>query len=228
MTVDVSSHLVLALDLDDLASAIALAKELKPWFGVAKVGLELFSAAGPAAVSAMADLGYDVFVDVKLHDIPTTVAKACRVLGSSGATYLTIHTSGGLDMLRAGNEAFRDAALAAGQSDPRVLAVTVLTSDGQDAAVAVPDRVRLALDAGCGGVVCAVSEAPLARALGPDLVILTPGIRPLGSPAHDQQRVATPQEALAAGSDLLVIGRAVTQAEVPMDAARQLVESLKR
>jgi orotidine-5'-phosphate decarboxylase len=223
----IAGHLALALDLDDLEAARRLGRELKPWFGVAKVGLELFSAAGPDAIEALRDLGYDVFVDLKMHDIPTTVAKAARVIGSWGAAYLTIHTSGGETMLRAGNEGLREGAAAAGHAEPTTLAVTVLTSDGPEAAEQVPDRVATALAAGCGGVVCAVAEAPTVRRLGPDLTILTPGIRPAGTSADDQARPATPQAALAAGSDLLVIGRAVTAAPDPAIAAEALVASLR-
>ena len=219
----ISSHLALAFDLDDLEAARCLGRELQPWFRVAKVGLELYSAAGPDAVEALRDLGYDVFVDLKMHDIPTTVAKAARVIGSLGAAYLTIHASGGEAMLRGGDESFRAGAAAAGYPEPTTLAVTVLTSDGPDAAQRVPDRVATALAAGCGGVVCAVAEAPLVRELGPDLTILTPGIRPAGTSADDQARPATPQDALAAGADLLVIGRAVTAAPDPAAAAAALV-----
>jgi len=226
MTADVTRHLALALDLDDLEAARRLARDLRPHFAVAKVGLELFSSAGPDAIGALAELGYDVFADLKLHDIPTTVAKAATVLGSWGARYLTVHTAGGLDVLRAGNEAFLTGAAEAGRDDAAVLAVTVLTSDGPEAAAAVPERVRLALDAGCGGIVCAAAEAAAARAVGPDLTILTPGIRPAGTPAHDQARPATPRAALDAGADLLVIGRAVTAAPDPVAAAAALVADL--
>jgi orotidine-5'-phosphate decarboxylase len=224
----VAAHLALAFDLDDLEAARRLGRELRPWFRVAKVGLELFSAAGPDAIEALRELGYDVFVDLKMHDIPTTVEKAARVIGSWGASYLTIHASGGEAMLRAGNDALLDGAATAGHPVPTTLAVTVLTSDGPEAAAAVPDRVRTALAAGCGGVVCAVDEAPTARALGPGLTILTPGIRPAGTGADDQTRIATPDAALAAGSDLLVIGRAVTAAPDPAAAASALVASLVR
>jgi len=222
----VAGNLALALDLDDLEGARRLARELQPWFRVAKVGLELFSAAGPDAIEALRDLGYDVFVDLKLHDIPTTVAKASRVIGSWGAAYLTIHAVGGEPMLRAGNEAFLAGADAAGHPSPTTLAVTVLTSDGPEAAAAVPDRVRTALAAGCGGVVCAAAEAATARSIGSDLTILTPGIRPAGTGADDQARPATPEAALAAGADLLVIGRAVTSSPDPAAAAAALVASL--
>lgn len=226
MTVETSKRLVLALDLDDPEAARRLARELRPWFGVAKVGLELFTAAGPAAIETMADLGYDVFADLKLHDIPTTVGRAARVVGGWGARYLTLHAAGGAAMLRAGDEGFASGAAEMGADDVCTLAVTVLTSDGSDAAAAVPERARTAALAGCGGLVCAVAEAPAIRAAHPELVILTPGIRPSGTAAHDQARPATPREAVLAGADLLVIGRAVTEAPDPAAAAAAIVAEL--
>lgn len=223
---DVRRRLALSLDVDDLVVARRLAQSLRPWFGVAKVGLELYSAAGPDAIETMAELGYEVFADIKLHDIPTTVAKAANVLGSLGASYLTMHASGGVDMLRAGNEALIAGAANAGLPAPTTLAVTVLTSDAGAPPHIIPKRVQTALEAGCGGLVCAVTDVAEARLLGPGLTIVTPGIRPAGTPTHDQARAATPQEAFDAGADLLVIGRAVTQAEDPVVAAAELVESL--
>lgn len=223
---DVRRRLALVLDVDDLVEARRLAQTLRPWFGVVKVGLELYSAAGPDAVETMAELGYDVFVDLKLHDIPTTVGKAARVLGSLGASYLTMHAFGGERMLRAGVEGLADGAERAGLAVPCALAVTVLTSDDDIPTHILPKRVNAALAAGCGGIVCAVSDVREARALGPDLTIVTPGIRPAGSPTHDQLRSATPQEAFDAGANLLVIGHAVTHAPDPVLAAADLVDSL--
>lgn len=223
---DVRRRLALSLDVDDLVVARRLAQSLRPWFGVAKVGLELYSAAGPDALESMADLGYEVFADIKLHDIPTTVARAATVLGSLGVSYLTMHASGGIDMLRAGNEALASGADRAGLPAPTTLAVTVLTSDGGAPPHIVPQRVRTTLEAGCGGLVCAAADVAEARLLGPGLTIVTPGIRPAGAPTHDQARAATPQQAFDAGADLLVIGRAVTQADDPVVAAAELVESL--
>jgi orotidine-5'-phosphate decarboxylase len=223
---DVRRRLALVLDLDDLVEARRLAQTLRPWFGVAKVGLELYSAAGPDAIETMAELGYEVFVDLKLHDIPTTVHKASRVLGSLGATYTTMHAFGGVDMLRAGVEGLREGAEHAGLPDPCALAVTILTSDAGAPPHILPKRVALAIEAGCGGLVCAVDDARDARSMGPRLKIVTPGIRPAGTPTHDQARAATPQEAFDAGADLLVIGRAVTAAADPVVAASQLVESI--
>jgi orotidine-5'-phosphate decarboxylase len=223
---DVRKRLALVLDADDLVEARRLAQTLRPWFGVVKVGLELYAAAGPDAIESMVDLGYDVFADLKLHDIPTTVGRASRVLGSLGATYVTMHAFGGADMLRAGVEGLAHGAEAAGLDAPTALAVTVLTSDAGAPPHILSKRVAAAIEGGCGGLVCAVSDAREARQLGPRLTIVTPGIRPAGAPAHDQARAATPQEAFDAGSDLLVIGRAVTQAADPVVAASELVESL--
>jgi len=132
-------RLALALDMDDLVVALRMARELEPWFGVAKVGLELFSAAGPEAVVSLTELGYDVFLDLKLHDIPTTVEKAARVIGALGVRYLTIHAMGGPVMLRAGVEGFVEGALAAGFERPVALAVTV--SDVRAARSIVASRV---------------------------------------------------------------------------------------
>jgi orotidine-5'-phosphate decarboxylase len=223
---DVRKRLCLVLDNDDLVVARRLAQQLRPWFGVAKVGLELFSAAGPDAIETMAELGYDVFADLKLHDIPTTVNRAARVLGSLGATYVTMHAFGGVAMLRGGVEGLAAGAEQAGLAPPCALAVTILTSDAGAPPHILPKRVATAIEAGCGGLVCAVSDVAEARLLGPRLTIVTPGIRPAGSPAHDQARAATPQEAFDAGADLLVIGRAVTEAPDPVAAAAELVESI--
>lgn len=219
-------RLALALDMDDLVAALRLAKELQPFFGVAKVGLELFSACGPDAVIAMQDLGYDVFLDLKLHDIPTTVEKSARVIGALGVKYLTIHATGGPVMLRAGVEGHLEGAAAAGFAKPFPLAVTVLTSDGDAPPHILPKRIGFAVDAGAGGVICAGADVRLVKELAPRLKAVVPGTRPSGADAHDQVRVTTPGEALGAGADLLVIGRAVTHAADPGQAAKDLVASL--
>ncbi len=137
-----------------------------------------------------------------------------------------MHAFGGVDMLRAGVEGLGEGAERAGFSEPTALAVTVLTSDGGAPPHILPKRVATALEAGCGGLVCAVGDVREARLLGPRLTIVTPGIRPAGTPTHDQARAATPQEAFDAGADLLVIGRAVTEAPDPVVAASELVESI--
>jgi orotidine-5'-phosphate decarboxylase len=219
-------HLALALDVDDHVAAMRLAGQLRPFFRVAKVGLELYSAVGPEAVTGLMNLGYDVFCDLKLHDIPTTVNRAARVIGALGASYLTVHTSGGVDMVRAGVEGFAEGAERAGLPAPVVLGVTVLTSDPDASEDALRHRIGVAVEAGCGGVVCSASDLATVHEIGPDLFTLVPGIRPEGSDANDQVRVATPLAAREAGADLLVIGRAVTAADDPEAAAVAIVESL--
>lgn len=223
---EVRGTLALALDVDDLVAATRLGRELKPWFGVAKIGLELYSAAGPDAVGALRELGYDVFLDVKLHDIPNTVGKAARVLGALGVDYLTLHAFGGVDMLRAGVEGLAEGASNAGLEAPVALGVTVLTSDGGAPEHIVPQRVRVAAEAGCGGLVCAAKDLQDARTLAPRLIRVVPGIRPAGVASHDQANVATPGEAMAQGADVLVIGRAVTGADDPAEAANAIVTDL--
>jgi orotidine-5'-phosphate decarboxylase len=222
----VRDRLALALDIDDLVAALRLADQLAPWFGVAKVGLELFSAEGPEAVSALAERGWRVFLDVKLHDIPTTVNRAARVLGALGASYLTLHALGGVRMLEAGVEGLAAGASRAGLVPPVALAVTVLTSDGDAPPHILGKRVGMALQAGCGGLVCAAADVLEAKRLAPELLAVVPGIRLAGSDVHDQTRAATPLEATGAGADLLVVGRAVTGARDPMAAAAALVAGL--
>ncbi len=219
-------RLALALDFDDLVVALRMARRLRPYFGVAKVGLELFGAAGPETVSALTVEGYRVFLDLKLHDIPTTVRRAATVLGGLGAAYSTVHTQGGLDMVRAAAEGMAAGAAAAGAPAPVVLGVTVLTADVSAPGDVLAERAALAAQAGCGGIVCAASDLGITRRVAPDLLKVVPGIRPVGTGHHDQARAATPAAALAAGADLLVIGRAVTAAEDPERVADALVKEV--
>ena len=220
------SKLALALDVDDAVEAQRLARELRGWFGVAKVGLELFSAVGPPIVQLLIDDGYEVFLDLKMADIPTTVRKAARVLGAIGVSYLTLHAFAGPSVLRAGVEGLTEGAERAGLPVPAALAVTVLTSDGDAPPHILAKRVTAAVEARCAGVVCAASDVKEAKEIAPRMMCVVPGLRPAGSPTHDQVRAATPSDALAAGADLLVIGRAVTAAPDRMAAASALVASL--
>ncbi|MGH9225341.1 MAG: orotidine-5'-phosphate decarboxylase [Acidimicrobiales bacterium] len=223
---ELRDRLALVLDVDDLVIAQRLGRQLKPYFGVAKVGLELYAAAGPEAVTTMIDEGFDVMLDLKLHDIPTTVRRAARVIGALGATYLTLHASGGPVMLRHGVDGLRDGAEAAGLPPPVALAVTILTSDADAPAHILGRRVAAAVEGGCGGLVCAATDVREAKELAPRMLAVVPGIRPAHADHHDQARASTPEMALAAGADLLVIGRAVTAAPDPAKAAAELVESL--
>ena len=213
--IDARERLVLVLDMDDLDEACQVAARLSPWFATAKVGLELYAAAGAAAFDAVHGLGLKVFADLKLHDIPTTVERAARVLGRRGVEFLNFHASGGVDMLRAGVSALQEGARDAGHEAPIALGVTVLTSDPQ--ADAFDERMKWAREAGCDGVVCAASEAARARAA--QMRTMVPGIRLPDQDADDQARVATPRSAIESGADWLVIGRAVTRAPDPEAAA---------
>jgi len=219
-------RLALALDVESLERAVELAAALAPYLGVAKVGLELYSAAGPAAVEALRELGLSVFVDLKLHDIPTTVERAAAVLGSLGVAYATVHTAGGAPMCAAAAAGRAAGAARAGLPAPVGLGVTVLTSEAAASPELLTARAALAAAAGLRGLVCGAPDLPAVRAAAPGLLTVVPGTRPPGAALDDQARTATPAEALAAGADLLVIGRAVTHAPDPVAAALTLHEHL--
>jgi len=223
-TDDIRGRLALALDLPDVDRAEQLAKELAPWFGVAKVGLELYSAAGPEAITRMHALDLDVFADLKLHDIPTTVGRAARVIGRLGVRFLNFHAAGGADMLRAGVDGLVAGAAEVGAASPTAIAVTVLTSDPD--ASAFETRLAAAIDGGCGGVVCSMHEVERVHAARADLVTIVPGVRFGEGSRHDQARVGTPRAAIGAGADVLVVGRAVTGADHPRDAAARVFDEV--
>jgi len=222
-----------ALDTPDLAQALTLGRALGPAVGGLKLGLEFFCAQGPAGVRAMAGLGRPIFLDLKLHDIPNTVASAIRALAPLGVGMVNVHAAGGAAMLRAAVAA----AAERGAQRPLVIAVTVLTSlDAGDLAAtgisgAPLDQVlrlgRLAQASGLDGVVCSAAEiAALRAALGPEFLLVVPGLRPAGTAAGDQKRMATPAKARADGADLLVIGRPITEAPDPAMAARGIAAEL--
>jgi orotidine-5'-phosphate decarboxylase len=215
---DARDRLVLALDVGGLAAAEAAARAVAEWFGTVKVGMELYAEAGPSAFSRFRDLGFRVFADLKLHDIPTTVARAARVHGRNGVDFLNFHAAGGEAMLAAGVEALRDGAREAGMPSPVALAVTVLTSDPDTSAFDA--RLDAAVRAGCDGVVCAAHEVRTSSAVG--MQTMVPGIRSAGSDRDDQVRVATPASAIREGATWLVIGRTVTAAPDPVVAAESL------
>ncbi len=217
-------RIIIALDYADPAPALALAERLDPGECRLKVGKELFSRCGPALLERLIARDFDVFLDLKFHDIPNTVARACAVAADLGVWMVNVHASGGRRMM----EAARECLDKRGQR-PRLIAVTVLTSMSQadlreigilsPPAEQVLKLARLAAGAGMDGVVCAAAEAGmLRRELGRDFCLVTPGIRPRGSARDDQQRITTPEEAIANGSDYLVIGRPITQASDPLQA----------
>ena len=221
-----------ALDTPSLDRARTLAQTLKPHVGGVKLGLEFYGANGPDGVRAIAAAGAPVFLDLKQHDIPNTVAGAMKALAPIGAAILNVHASGGAAMMRA-------AAEAAGTAEHRakIIAVTVLTSlEDRDlpsvgvSATALDQAVRLAVlakDSGLDGVVCSPHEIAAVRAAcGPKFLIVTPGVRPAGGELGDQRRVMTPRQAMDAGADILVIGRPITGAPDPIEAARQIAAEL--
>jgi orotidine-5'-phosphate decarboxylase len=232
-------RIIVALDQPDLPSALECVRSLVGHATWVKVGMTLFYREGPAAVRAMRELGFAVFVDLKLHDIPNQVEGAARSLTTLGAGMLTVHASGAAAMMEA---AVRGAGLGAdeaGVAAPAVIAVTVLTSMDGDALVSVgvsdpleeqvAGLAALALTAGVAGVVCSPQEAADMRALlGPSALVVTPGVRPLGAAVGDQARVATPAEALEAGASHLVIGRPITGAADPAAAFEAILEGLEK
>lgn len=236
----VEERLFVALDCPDAASALALAERLAPLGVSYKIGLQLFYAEGMAVVRQLRQFGKTVFVDLKLHDIPNTVAGAVDSLVSQGVDFLNLHTQGGPEMMRAAVASAQQAATRLRQAPPKLIGVTLLTSLSEHAlneflfveGVSVGEYVQhLAMQAkkaGLDGVVCSAQEAPLIRAAcGPDFLLVTPGIRPAGAGEQDQARVITPAQALQNGSDYLVIGRPITGASDPMAATQAILDEMR-
>jgi orotidine-5'-phosphate decarboxylase len=211
----VRDRMVLGLDVGGLDAADAVARRVAPWFGVVKVGYELYAEAGPAAFDRMHELGLRVFCDLKLHDIPTTVERGARALARHRVEFLNAHALGGETMLRAFVTGAHAGASDVGAAPPVTLAVTVLTSEPD--AHAFPERLAVARAAGCDGVVCSAHEVSGAAASG--LRTMVPGIRLPGGAHHDQARVATPGEAVTAGASWIILARAITTADDPEAAA---------
>src|SRR5947207_15182401 len=226
-----------AFDFDDAAAALSLLERLDPRECGIKIGNELFTVAGPDLVKQVVARRFNVFLDLKFHDIPNTVAQACAAATRLGVWMLNVHAAGGRAMLAAAHEAVTNAAAEQGRAPPLLIAVTVLTSladvDLRETGVAgtatqqALDLARLAASCGLDGVVCSAVEAPALRAArGLDFKLVTPGIRPAGASRDDQARITTPEAAVANGADYLVIGRAITQAADPLAALAGINESL--
>jgi orotidine-5'-phosphate decarboxylase len=216
-----------ALDFENPMRALALADRLDPRACGVKVGKEMFVVAGPEPVRWMVERGFNVFLDLKFHDIPNTVAQACAAATRLGIGMLNVHAGGGRAMLSAAREAVSHTAQASGRASPLLIAVTVLTSLGDadlhemgqhDGAAAHALRLaRLARDCGLDGVVCSALEAPALRSeFGSSFTLVTPGIRLAGAQRDDQTRIITPEAAIANGADYLVVGRPITQAADPV------------
>jgi orotidine-5'-phosphate decarboxylase len=229
-----AASVFVALDTADLAQALRWARATVPPLGGVKLGLEFFAACGPDGVRAIVRSGRPVFLDLKFHDIPNTVAGAVRAACALGPMMLNVHAAGGRAMMVAARQAAEDEA---GAARPKIIAVTMLTSlDASDMASigmagSPAERVlrlaELAQRCGLDGVVCSAQEAPaLRQSCGPEFLLVCPGLRPAGGAADDQKRAMTPAAALAAGADWLVIGRPITQAQDPAEAARALADEM--
>ncbi|QFT54344.1 orotidine-5'-phosphate decarboxylase [Microbulbifer sp. THAF38] len=229
----VSSPVIVALDYDNADAALSMADQLDPSLCRVKVGKELFTIAGPDLVRALVDRGFEVFLDLKFHDIPNTVAAAVKAAARLGVWMVNVHASGGERMMRAAADALSEL----GEGRPLLIGVTVLTSTTQEELAAtgvgkpleeqVLNLAAQAQSCGLDGVVCSAREAEaLKEACGPDFALVTPGIRPAGSDAGDQRRTLTPSEALNQGSDYLVIGRPITAAEYPLTALQDILAEI--
>ena len=230
-------RVIVALDFANPMRAIGLAERLDPHDCGLKVGKELFVAAGPDPVRWMVARGFNVFLDLKFHDIPNTVAQACAAATRLGVWMLNVHAAGGRPMLKAARDAVAATAAEVGVPRPLLVAVTVLTSLDQaalhetgidlDAGRHVLRLAALARDCGLDGIVCSAVEAPSMRsAFGPDFALVTPGIRPAGSVKDDQTRIATPEMAAQGGANYLVVGRPITAAADPVAALAEINASL--
>ena len=232
------TELIVALDFPNAQAALNLAQQLNGIVRHCKVGKELFVAEGPAVVRSLREMGMNVFLDLKFHDIPNTVAKACELAVNLGVHLLTVHASGGSEMMRAASDAVR-AATKSQSERPRLLGVTVLTSMDDNslkeigvdhtATGQVLHLARLARANGLDGVVASVHEAQLIREeCGPDFLIVTPGIRPASDQAQDQKRTATPRQAVEGGANYVVVGRPITASTDPRKASQRVLEELGR
>ncbi len=235
---DGKSRIAVALDFASRAELLSAARRLRQEVGIFKLGLEAFTAHGPDLVRELVSLGVPVFLDLKLHDIPKTVGGAAAAAARTGASILNVHAAGGREMMRAATERAREAAAAAGLPALKVIAVTILTSldagalrevgfvgTPRDAAVRL---ASLARESELDGVVCSPEEvARIRAACGAGFLLVVPGIRPAGSAAEDQKRIATPGAATRAGADLLVIGRPILAATDPVAAARAIASEIR-
>jgi orotidine-5'-phosphate decarboxylase len=225
--------IVVALDFAEAKQALAFTKQLDPQLCRVKVGKELFTAAGPQLVEALINQGHSVFLDLKFHDIPTTVSKACEAASRLGVWMLNVHASGGLAMMEEAKNG-----VAHSGHNPLLIAVTVLTSMNQamlnqvGVAGNLTDQVlnlaQLTKQADLDGVVCSAAEASMLREkLGSNFCLVTPGIRPIDASLDDQSRAVTPEHAIKLGSNYLVIGRPITKAENPLKALEEINKSIK-
>ena len=239
MKLTAKERLVFALDVDDFKKAEELVEKLSDYVGVFKVGNQLFTAEGAQVVNTINKRGGKVFLDLKYHDIPNTVALAAEVATKLGVYIFNLHTSGGYEMMKAAVEASKDVSLNLGIRKPLILGVTLLTSINQEILekdLGIKRRLeeqvvhlaRLAKIAGLDGVVASSREIKsIRKACGEDFIILTPGIRPVGKSFDDQKRIMTPREATRLGADFLVVGRPIRDAADPVEAAKEILKEME-
>ncbi len=227
-----NSKIIIALDFNDMGTALSFVLQLDPQKCRIKIGKELFTSAGPKMVERFVGMGFDVFLDLKFHDIPNTVARACSAAAELGVWMVNVHATGGRNMMAAAREAIDQY-----EKKPLLIGVTVLTSLSatelheigiQGTPEEAVDRLaRLAQSSGLDGVVCSPLETAILReSCGSDFLLVTPGVRPAGSQQNDQTRIMTPEDAIRNGSDFLVIGRPITQADDPAAALESISQSI--
>lgn len=234
-----TNRLIVALDVENVQKARELFRALRGMVGMFKVGSQLFTAAGPALVREIVNSGEHVFLDLKFHDIPNTVAAAGVEAARLGVSIFNLHAAGGSEMMRRTANSVAECAASEGITRPLIIAVTVLTSadantlaevgSGFDPAVLVPQLALLAEASGMDGIVASAREVGIVRSAvkKPDFIVVTPGVRPTGSLLLDQKRVTTPREAMIAGADYIVVGRPILEAPDPAQAAQQIVDELE-
>lgn len=232
------SPLILALDVPDLDQALLVADKVRDHVDIVKIGLQLFSAEGPAAVSALRGEGFEIFLDIKMSDIPNTVASACLAVCRHEPAMLTLHTMGGQEMMRAAASVVESHCASGGIRKPLLIGVTLLTSFDLLALrkIGVHETVEgevtrlaeLAAESGMDGLVASPLETlAVRRKVGEEMIIVTPGVRPAGATLHDQKRVGSPADAIRAGADFIVVGRPLCRAEDPAAVARAIVKEVE-
>ena len=226
------NQLIVALDVTAMTPALRMARQVPGLVRTVKIGSALFTACGPEAVRRLRALGFEIMLDLKFHDIPSTVAMSCRAAVRHRVSLMTLHAAGGAEMLSAAAASVRAEANRLSVPRPRLLAVTVLTSVAARRASSMTRRVvelaRLAARSGCDGIVASAHEVrAIRRALGRSLLIVCPGIRPAGERTGDQSRVCAPAEALARGADALVVGRPITAARNPRAVAQRILSDME-
>ncbi|MQY58081.1 MAG: orotidine-5'-phosphate decarboxylase [Clostridia bacterium] len=236
---ETKGRLCLALDVDDKSTAERLVKQLSEYVGIFKIGFQIYTKEGPEIISAIKELGGEVFLDLKFHDIPNTIAQVSRIATSLGVSMFNLHVSGGKEMMKAAVQSAQEEADRLGFKKPKILGVTVLTSIDQPTLRnqlrinnSIEEHVKhlalLAQKAGLDGVIASPKETSIIRTTcGADFIIGTPGIRPPGSPPDDQKRTLTPREAIVAGATFIVVGRPIRKAKNPVQAAMRILEEIE-